>query len=178
MADVSVRRSEIQGRGVFVERTFHQGDMVLEIDDSDPVLDRGELTPEQEIFIDVFVGADGRQKITWMKAPERFINHSCDPNSFVRTDMATGVRKVWAWKDIGMNGELTWDYTLNIEEAWVAPVPCHCGARNCRGMIQGNFFMLPRKDQRRYLPILDEPFKRRFAREIGALGLSTNVDTS
>ncbi|MGA8605244.1 MAG: hypothetical protein WB788_09370, partial [Thermoplasmata archaeon] len=65
-ADVSVGKSKIHGQGVFAQKTFAKGDIILEIDDSDPVLDRGKLTPEQEIFIDVFVAVDGKQKTTWM----------------------------------------------------------------------------------------------------------------
>jgi len=178
MSEVSVRGSPIQGRGVFVEKAFRKGDIVLEIDDSDPVLDRTKLTPQQEVSIDVFVTVEGTTKTTWMKPPERFINHSCDPNSYVRTDRRSGVRRVWAWKNIREGDELTWDYAINIWEEWVAPVPCHCGAENCRGMIQGNFFTLPREFQRRYLPILDDPFKKRFVKEIRSLRLPPEPDTA
>jgi uncharacterized protein len=171
-ADVSVRESRIHGQGVFAKRAFLKGDMVLEIDDSDPVLDRAKLTPEQEIFIDVFVTVDGTQKVTRMKSPERFINHSCEPNTYVRTDMSSGVRRIWALRNLRRGEELTWDYALNIWEEWIGPVPCHCGAENCRRIIQGNYFTLPKGIQRRYLPLLDEPFKKRFAQEIQALDLT------
>jgi SET domain-containing protein len=172
LADVSVRKSKIQGQGVFANKTFVKGETVLEIDDSDPVLDRGKLTPEQGILIDVFVGIDGKEKVIWMKSPERFINHSCDPNTFVRTDMKSGVRRTLALKDIRKGDELTWDYALNIWEEWIVPVPCNCGAENCLGSIRGNFFTLPREVQQRYLPLLDEPFKKRFAKEIQSLSLT------
>jgi uncharacterized protein len=173
MTVVSVRESRIQGRGVFAESTIRVGEVILEIDDSDPVLDRTKLTVEQEIFIDIFVAADGTQKITWMKSPERFINHSCDPNSFVQTDMTSGTRRVLARREIPRGDELTWDYALNILEAWVAPVPCKCGAGDCRSVIQGTYFDLSRENQRKYLPIVDEPFKRRFAARIQSLGIAT-----
>ena len=176
--DLSVRPSKIQGRGAFAKRAFLKGEVVLEIDDSDPVVDRAALTPEQEIYIDVFVGVDGQEKVTWMKSPERFINHSCDPDTFVRTDMTSGVRRVLALRTIRKGDELTWDYAMNIWEAWVAPVPCHCGTGNCLGMIRGNFFTLPREVQQRYLPLLDEPFKERFAHEIQSLNLATDPDTA
>jgi uncharacterized protein len=166
LAEVSVGESKIHGRGVFAKREFLQGEIVLEIDDSDPVLDRGKLTPEQEIFIDVFVGVDGKQKTTWMKSPEKFINHSCEPNTYVLTDMRSGVRRTWARKDIRMGDELTWDYALNIWEEWIGPVRCNCGTENCRGIIQGNYFTLPKEIQRTYLALLDEPFRKRFAKEI------------
>ena len=178
LADFSVRESKIHGQGVFAKKAFRKGEILLEIDDSDPVLDRRKLTAEQEIFIDVFVTVDGKQKITWMKSPERFVNHSCDPNTYVLTDMRNGVRRVLALKDIRRGDELTWDYALNIWEEWVGPVPCNCGAENCRGIIQGNYFTLPREIQRRYLPLLDEPFKKRFTEEIRSLHLTAEPDTA
>jgi uncharacterized protein len=176
LADFSVRESAIHGRGVFAKKAFLKGDVLLEIDDSDPVIDRGKLTPEQEIFIDLFVAVDGKQKTTWMKSPERFINHSCAPNSYVQTDMSSGVRRIWALKNIGKGDELTWDYALNIWEEWIGPVPCHCGAENCRRIIQGNYFTLPREIQRAYLPLLDQPFRKRFAKEIQSLHLTAERD--
>jgi uncharacterized protein len=176
VSGVSVRESKIHGQGVVAERAFLQGDLVLEIDDSDPVLDRASLTPEEEIFIDVFVTIDGEPKTTWMKSPEKFINHSCEPNAYVRTDLASGVRRTWAWKDIRRGDELTWDYALNIWEEWVGPVPCNCGAEHCRRIIQGNYFTLPRETQRKYLPFLDEPFKKRFMKEIRSLHLTAETD--
>jgi len=176
VADFSVRESKIHGQGVFAKKAFLRGDMLLEIDDSDPVLDRGELTPEEEIFIDVFVTADGKQKVTWMKSPERFINHSCEPNNYVLTDMTNGIRRAWALKNIRIGDELTWDYALNIWEEWIGPVPCNCGAETCRRMIRGNYFTLPREIQRKYLPLLDEPFKKRFTKEIQSLNLMAGPD--
>jgi SET domain-containing protein len=174
LADVSVRASKIHGQGVFAKKAFLEGDIILEIDDSDPVLDRGKLTPEQEIFIDVFVAVDGTQKTTWMKSPERFINHSCEPTTYVRTDMRNGIRRTWALKRIRTGDELTWDYALNIWEEWIGPIPCNCGAENCRRIIRGNYFTLPREIQRRYLPLLDPPFKKRFAKEIQSLHLAAH----
>jgi len=169
LSDFYVGDSKIHGRGVFANKAFLPGDMVLEIDDTDPVLDRGKLTPEEEIFIDVFVTMDGEVKVTRMKSPEKFINHSCDPNNYVRTDMRSGVRRAWALKNIGIGDELTWDYALNIWEEWIGPVPCNCGAENCRKVIRGNYFTLPREIQRRYRTLLDVPFRRRFAKEIRSL---------
>jgi hypothetical protein len=168
-----VRESVVHGRGAFADTVFLEGDWILDIDDSDPVLDRSKLSPEQAIFIDVFVAVDGTVKTTWMKSPERFINHSCEPNSYVLTDMKTGVRRTWALQNIRQGDEVTWDYALNIWEAWVRPVPCNCGAEKCLRVIRGNYFTLPRAVQRKYLPLLDEPFKKRFSREIRLLDLRT-----
>ena len=81
-------------------------------------------------------------------------------------------------KNIRKGDELTWDYAINIWEEWVAPVPCNCDAENCRKLVRGNYFTLPREVQQRYLPLLDEPFKKRFASEIRSLHLTADVGSA
>lgn len=176
LVDVSVAASKIHGLGVFANRAFARDEIVLDIDDSDAVLDRRRLTPEQEIFIDVFVAVNGQLKTTWMKSPERFINHSCEPNTYVLTEQNSGVRQVRARQKIRPGEELTWDYALNIWEEWIGPLPCHCGAGSCRGSIRGNYFTLPRDIQRKYLPLLDGPFKQRFAQQLQSPNLGPEPD--
>lgn len=60
----------------------------------------------------------------------RFINHSCDPNTFMR------VRKdrveFFALKNIKKEEELSCDYGETHHEG---TLPCKCGAKNCRGFI-------------------------------------------
>jgi SET domain-containing protein len=175
---VVVRKSRIQGRGVFASRDFRRGEVVLEIDDSDPVPDRRKLKPDEITHIDVFIGVDGSEKVTFMKSPEKYVNASCDPNTTTRTDMATGVRKAYALREIRKGDEISWDYAINSWEEWKVPIPCNCGSRNCRGIIRGNYFTLPRDVQIRYLPLLDEPFKRRYRHEIESLSPEGKRDTA
>lgn len=167
--NVEARASKIHGTGVFATRNFKKGELVLTIDDSDPVPNRSQLTPEQAIHIDVFIGKDGKEKVTFMKSPEKYINASCDPNVCSRTDMKSGVRIAYALKDIRKGEEVTWDYALNSWEEWDIPVECNCGSPNCRRVIHGNFFTLPRDVQLRYIPLLDQPFKERFGKEIAVI---------
>ena len=173
---VRVGESRIHGTGVFATREFAKGTVVLEIDDSDPVPNRSRLTHDQEIHIDVFVGLDGKEKVTFMKSPEKYVNTSCDPNVNIKTDMTSGIRRAYALREIRLGDEVTWDYAINSREEWVIPVPCNCGSTNCRGIIRGNYFTLPRGVQLKYLPLLDEPFRRRYWREIEALNLRPDVE--
>jgi uncharacterized protein len=60
----------------------------------------------------------------------RFINHSCDPNTYMR---CTPVRaEFYARRDIAAGEELTVDYMDSHHDG---KLPCRCGARGCRGFI-------------------------------------------
>ncbi len=84
MTNVCVKDSNIQGLGVFSLREFKSGDYILQIDDSRVVNDANPLKPElgeHEYHCDYL--AEGR--VILMRSPERHINHSCDPNTYVKT---------------------------------------------------------------------------------------------
>lgn len=49
-------------------------------------------------------------KVILMKEPERSINHSCDPNTYVKT--INGVRRVLAMRGIKKGEEITFDYAI------------------------------------------------------------------
>lgn len=60
----------------------------------------------------------------------RFINHSCEPNTFLRrTDERA---EFYALRDIAAGEELTLDYGDNHHEGRLA---CRCGAPRCRGRL-------------------------------------------
>jgi hypothetical protein len=89
-----------------------------------------------------------------MQFPERHINHSCDPNVYVRT--VNGRRLVIALRDIAEGAEIAYDYCINGsgDTVWT----CHCGAARCRRSIHSDFFHLPPALQQEYLPLLDDWF--------------------
>ncbi|MDQ3027074.1 MAG: SET domain-containing protein-lysine N-methyltransferase [Pseudomonadota bacterium] len=60
----------------------------------------------------------------------RFINHSCDPNTFIRCTPARA--EFYARRAIRAGEELTCDYG---ESQHNGRLPCRCGAANCRGFI-------------------------------------------
>jgi uncharacterized protein len=59
-----------------------------------------------------------------------FINHSCDPNLFVRK--TNGRIFLFSKKPIRKGQELTLDYRFGPAPN---PIACHCGSRKCRGTI-------------------------------------------
>lgn len=164
MSNVSVRQSEKQGRGVFADRDFLVGETVLQIDDSHVVTDETVLTDEQHEFDLDYVG----DMTILMQEPEKFINHSCDPNTFVKT--LNSIRTVLAMKAIKKDDEITYDYVVNGDND--GTFTCHCGSERCRGVYQGSFFKLPLSLQCEYLPYLDTWFVEKHAREIQELKAS------
>ncbi len=162
MKDVVVKKSGIIGKGVFSSKNFREGEVILEIDDSHVVTDSSKLTKEQHKF-ELDYLADG--KIVVMQAPERYINHSCDPNSYVKT--VNGIRKVFAMRDIQKGEEIVGDYSINGHNE--GTFQCRCGSENCRLVYRGNFFKLPKALQKKYLPYLDDWFVEQFKDEIGRL---------
>ena len=60
----------------------------------------------------------------------RFINHSCDPNTFIRCTPERA--EFYARRAIRPGEELTCDYG---ESQHNGRLPCRCGAANCRGYI-------------------------------------------
>ena len=60
----------------------------------------------------------------------RFINHSCEPNTFIRCTPQRA--EFYALRAIRAGEELTCDYG---ESQHNGRLPCRCGASNCRGFI-------------------------------------------
>jgi len=166
MKNVEVKNSPIQGKGVYACKDFKEGQLVLEIDDTHVVTDTNTLTKEQfELHCDYL----GNGTIILMQEPEVYINHACDPNTYVKT--INGIRKVLAMRDIKTGDEITYDYTINGDNA--GTFECKCGAKNCRRIYTGSFFKLPRELQIKYLPYLDDWFVQEHLSEIEKLQLDS-----
>lgn len=152
-ADVTVAESKINGSGVFAERDFAAGEIILAIDDSRIVDEEHPLRPELgELDYHCDYLSDG--KVVYMNSPERYINSSCDPNVFVKT--INGTRHVVALKPIKAGEELTCDYIIDCHSGIVWQ--CNCGSEKCRKTIVSSFFELLIEKQIEYLPLLNPWF--------------------
>jgi len=60
----------------------------------------------------------------------RWINHSCEPNTFMRCTPTRA--EFYALRAIAPGEELTTDY---VDSQHDGKLPCRCGARGCRGFI-------------------------------------------
>jgi uncharacterized protein len=158
---VEVRQSAINQEGVFALARFGPGELILAIDDS-YVVDEEHPAPEGEENHCDYLEAG---KVVWMQMPERYINHSCDPNVYVKT--IDGVRQVIALREIHPGQEITYDYCVNGygDVVW----QCNCQSARCRRDIHSDFFHLPIELQSEYLPFLDTWFVRERAGEVADL---------
>lgn len=137
-----VRRSAIQGRGVFATRRIRKGTRIIEYTGErisakeadrrydDDAMDRHHtflFGLDGDISVDAAVGGNAA----------RFINHSCAPNceSVIEDDRIF----VEAIENIPAGAELTYDYQYErpgrYRGSWDELYACHCGAAKCRGTI-------------------------------------------
>ena len=126
---IEIHDSPIEGKGIFAVGAFKKGEEILQIDDSHLVEDEAKLTKYQKDYIADWL-PDGR--ITLMQAPERYINHSCDPSS--HTESKNGTRKVIASRDIQQEEEITYDYGEDFTNRY----ECRCGSPKCRSLVRGS----------------------------------------
>ena len=137
-----VRRSSIQGRGLFALRRIRPGQRIIEYtgekitnDEADKRYDEEKMDRHHTFLFtlddDYCIDGDVRTNTA------RLINHSCDPNceAIIEDD------RIWiyALKNIQPGTELAYDYKFErtgenikkLEKFYV----CHCGAAKCRGSI-------------------------------------------
>jgi len=140
---VSVRRSDIQGRGVFALRPIRRGSSIIEYIGeriSHREADRRHTSDGWSPHTMLFV-VDGKTVIdaTCQGNSARWINHSCRPNCEAVDD--EGRIYIEAIRDIRPGEELTYDYNLLLDEPHTRAAkkahPCHCGAPRCRGTLLG-----------------------------------------
>ena len=135
-----IRRSEIQGRGVFAKRRIRPSQRIIEYTGeriSNAEADRrydDEKMRRHHTFLftlDKKICVDGNRGGN----DARLINHSCDPNC--EAVIEDGEIWIYAKKNIQAGVELNYDYQYERtndpgDEKFYA---CRCGAPKCRGSI-------------------------------------------
>jgi SET domain-containing protein len=121
MQDVVVKKSGINNQGVFAARDFKKGEIVLRWNPQE--LSESEVTrldSSQENFL-----YKSNNKWFLMQEPEKFVNHSCEPNTKAENNSDVAIR------DIKKGEEITSDYGTEVYVSF----RCKCGSKNCRGII-------------------------------------------
>ncbi|MDO8621907.1 MAG: SET domain-containing protein-lysine N-methyltransferase [bacterium] len=130
-----VRKSDIEGKGLFAKEKIKKGEVIHVAEDNILTLEVFKTLPKEWQNICYSVG-DNR----WL-CPKNFsalsadwyVNHSCDPNCGSALDWFTLI----AMRDIEPNEEITYDYAMaDSEPDW--SMNCHCGIKDCREKITGD----------------------------------------
>jgi SET domain-containing protein len=143
-APVRVRRSRIQGRGVFATRDIAEGERIIEYlgtrissqeadarypdDDTSRRHHTFLFAVDDEVVVDASRGGNDA----------RLINHSCDPNCEVVIER----RRIFihALRLIPAGKELSYDYWYVTDDSYTLDdlrriYPCRCAAPSCRGTL-------------------------------------------
>jgi len=123
--DVIVKKSKIQGRGVFANRDFRKGEVVLRWDTSKKVTKKefAKLSENEKRYVTFIDGV-----YTLIPEPERYVNHSCNPNTTVKKNCDVATKK------IKKGEEITADYSEDLAPG--EKMICNCKSKNCEGIIK------------------------------------------
>src|SRR3989344_1712303 len=119
--DITVEPSNTQGQGLFAQRDFKKGEMVLDWNPENRYLSEQEvhnLFDDEKRYIALYQG-----QYLLIAEPERHMNHSCDPNTETKNGLDLALR------DIKKGEEITGDYE---KEGTLIGFVCNCRSNNCR----------------------------------------------
>lgn len=119
---LEVRDSPISGKGLFATTLIKANEVIVAWHPEVLSKEQAEALPESEQH---YLYPDG-DKMLYMQPPERYMNHSCNPNTHVvgKSDVAM--------RDIESGEEITSDYMDLETENFV----CQCGSKNCRSKVK------------------------------------------
>lgn len=150
MANVIIKKSRIERKGVFATRDFKKGEVVLQWKIK-KILSKKEAknVPDDEKRYLSYIG-NGQYIV--QQPPERYVNHSCEANTHVKD------KQDIAKRDIKKGEEITADYSL--EGVAEINFKCDCGSKHCRKIIYGDFKKLDAKTRKKLEPYVQEWYKK------------------
>lgn len=129
-AALEVRASRVVGRGLFAGTPIARRAKIGEFEGEKIGLREARRRARGRAVIAIVELERHALDATNVRRGFRYINHSCDPNTFMR---CTATRaEFYARRAIAPGEELTVDYGYNQHEGRLA---CRCGSANCRGYL-------------------------------------------
>lgn len=118
MDNIVIKQSKINNKGIFANRDFKKNEIVLSWHPK--IINEKEfkkLTKKKNHYL---LKQDGLYFL--MQSPEKYVNHSCEPNTkpINKSDVAT--------REIKKGEEITSSYLS-------AGSKCNCSSNNCKGII-------------------------------------------
>lgn len=146
--NIIIKKIGKKGRGVFASKNFKKNEIMLKIKHKKLLSDKE--ASKVSYHYQNHMSYVGNGKYAIMGIPERYINHSCDPNAYFK-HVDSKNELLIAIKPIKKGQEIVCDYTIdsNPEDKWW--MKCVCKSKNCRRIIKANFKSLDKKLQKKYL---------------------------
>lgn len=124
MGDIIIKKSTIHGTGVFANRDFKKGEVVIQYNLKPLTEEEFNNLSEKEKH---YTSREGGHYLLFLP-PARFVNHSCDANTNPKNKCDIAI------KDIKKGEEVTTDYAKdNIPNL---NMKCNCGSKNCKVVIK------------------------------------------
>lgn len=144
---IILKKTRKKGKGVFANQNFKKGQIILHHDKSKlKKIDKKDLhkvPKSKQNHLDYV----GNNKYIVDFSSFSYINHSCNPNCYVKYKNTT-VIDVIALRNIKKGEEINYDYSIDASDPW--KMKCQCGSKNCRKIVYGDYFKLPKKLQKKY----------------------------
>ncbi|MBW3014626.1 SET domain-containing protein [Candidatus Woesearchaeota archaeon] len=160
-----IKQTKTKGNGLYANKNFKKDELILIVD-----LSRLKSFTAKQMQKDPKLQSDhcdyvGNQRFVISHHPYSYMNHSCDPNVYVK-HLSMKKMKYYAMRNIRKGEELTYDYGANALEGfdkigWKS-FKCACGSKKCRKIVFSNFFKLPKRLQKNYFQYLPPGIKRRY----------------
>jgi SET domain-containing protein len=120
--DVIIKKSKIQGKGVFAARDFTKGEIVLKWHPRSLNTDDVNQIPKKDLKYAAKI--DGKYFL--QQSPERYVNQSCEPNTFAKNKCDIALRDIKRGEEI----------TTNYGEDGFGLFECNCGNEKCKNVAK------------------------------------------
>ncbi len=154
MDHLYLKTSKINGTGLHTSKKIARGSRIGNI--VGEVIIVKKWTPYLSKISPNWIGIGRYSWINTKNSPFKFINHSCEPNTYI-----LGKRTFIALKPIQAGEELTMDYSFTEADKGWEISKCGCGSKQCRKKI-GPITTLDLQTFKKNESLIPENFKRIF----------------
>ncbi|GAB4321035.1 MAG: SET domain-containing protein-lysine N-methyltransferase [Phototrophicales bacterium] len=140
-----VDRGVIQGKGLVAQGLIREGEVVSRLEPGEPTIPLAEFLtypPEKQAEILVYGYQMREDLIVNEQGDEKYMNHSCDPNTWWADDDTMIARR-----DIQPGEEITYDYATTEVDIPFEMI-CLCGSPICRGKVTNRDYLDPEWQKR------------------------------
>ena len=128
---VQIKPSKIQGKGLFARSPIPKRKKIGELaGEVISIRQANKLAKQLKEIAIVELDDQWALNATHIEAPMKYINHSCQPNTYMRV-IGKHV-EFYALRDIAPKEELTANYGETHHDG---KLPCRCGAKGCKGYL-------------------------------------------